>query len=189
MHKRYAFGLTLVATLALAAACGSTTPTTETPVGDMSATAAPVAGDMPVPVETAAPTAVPTAPPVASTMPSATPAAVPTAWRDAITKDQQMAFMKTNIAPTMAKVFQENDAKKYASFSCVTCHGPKYQNPHEFLPTLTMKAGKFVGKPAIIKFMMEKVVPAMAPAMGEKPFDPATKTGFGCGGCHTVEMK
>ena len=188
MHKRYAFGLTLVASLALAAACGSTTPTSETPGGDMSATAAPVATDM-APVETAAPTAIPTAAPVASATPSATPAAVPATWKDAATKDQQMAFMKTNIAPTMGKVFQENDPKKYASFSCVTCHGAKYQNPHEFLPKLTMKGGKFSGKPATIKFMMEKVVPAMAPAMGEKPFDPATKSGFGCGGCHTVEVK
>jgi hypothetical protein len=41
-------------------------------------------------------------------------------------------------------------------------------------------------KPAIMKFMGEQVVPAMATAMGEPPFDPATHKGFGCGGCHAV---
>jgi hypothetical protein len=35
--------------------------------------------------------------------------------------------------------------------------------------------------------MSEKVVPDMAAALGEKPFDPATNTGFGCGGCHEVK--
>lgn len=34
--------------------------------------------------------------------------------------------------------------------------------------------------------MSEHVTPAMASAMGEKPCDPATHEGFGCGGCHKV---
>jgi len=25
--------------------------------------------------------------------------------------------------------------------------------------------------------------------MGLKPYDPATHEGFGCGGCHTIDMK
>jgi len=89
----------------------------------------------------------------------------------------------------MAKVFQTQDAKRYAEFGCKTCHGPKYQAPKDFLPKLTMKGGKFAGKPEVLKFMGEKVVPEMAAAMGEKPYDPATKEGFGCGGCHTIEVK
>ncbi len=189
MQTRTLFGLGLIAAMAVAAACGSSTPTTETPVAESSA---PMAS-----AEVPAMTAVPTAEPVASAVPtavptasaSAAPPAVPATWKEATTKDQQMAYMKTNIVPAMAKVFQDKDAKKYASFGCVTCHGPKYQAPKDFLPKLTMKGGKFSGKADTIKFMMEKVVPAMAPAMGEKPFDPATKTGFGCAGCHTVDMK
>lgn len=35
--------------------------------------------------------------------------------------------------------------------------------------------------------MAEVVVPAMAEAMGETPFDPATGEGFGCAGCHGVD--
>ena len=51
------------------------------------------------------------------------------------------------------------------------------------------KITSFEKKPEISKFMAEQVVPHMATAMGMKPFDPATKEGFGCGGCHTVNMK
>ena len=29
----------------------------------------------------------------------------------------------------------------------------------------------------------------MAPAMGQQPDDMKTNTGFGCKGCHTVDMK
>ena len=55
-----------------------------------------------------------------------------------------------------------------------------------------MKDGKitaFAEKSEVANFMATKVVPAMAAAMGEKPYDPATHQGFGCAGCHTVEMK
>ena len=109
-----------------------------------------------------------------------------------MTKDQQAAFMKQNIMPAMSKVFQEHDAKKYGDFSCKTCHGPNYQNPKEFLPHLTFKGGKitaFADKPAISKWMVEKVSPDMAKAMGLPHYDPKTKQGFGCAGCHTVDMK
>ena len=34
-------------------------------------------------------------------------------------------------------------------------------------------------KPDVVKFMSEKVVPDMAAAMGDQPFDPKTHKGFG----------
>jgi hypothetical protein len=92
----------------------------------------------------------------------------------------------------MAKTFQAYDAKKYGEFGCKTCHGPNKQEPKSFLPKLTFQGGKFTSeadKPAVTKFMMQHVVGDMAKAMGLPPFDPATHQGFGCGGCHTVEMK
>lgn len=135
-------------------------------------------------------------PPPASPPPggssSASPAALPSAWQAGMTKDQQMAFMKERVVPPLAKVFQAHDAKEFASFGCVTCHGPKYQEPKDFLPRLTMKDGKitsFAEKPAVSQFMAEKVVPAMAAAMGLPPYDPATHKGFGCAGCHAIDAK
>jgi hypothetical protein len=47
----------------------------------------------------------------------------------------------------------------------------------------------FADKPEMAKFMVSSVAPEMAQAMGMKPFDPQTHQGFGCGGCHTIEMK
>ena len=38
------------------------------------------------------------------------------------------------------------------------------------------------------KFMGEKVSPQMAALFGKKPYDPATNEGFGCGGCHKINM-
>jgi len=109
-----------------------------------------------------------------------------------MSKDAAAAFMKKNVVPDMEPVFKGQDAKRYAKFGCKTCHGPAFKVPKDFLPKLTFKDGKitsFADKPEMSKFMAEKVVPAMATAMGMKPFDPATHEGFGCGGCHTVKMK
>ena len=99
--------------------------------------------------------------------------------------------MKTVVQPEMGKVFQEYDGKRYGDFGCATCHGPKKQDPHMALPPLVLSGDGFqkltAAKPAIMKFMTEKVAPAMAASMRQKPFDPATHTGFGCGGCHKVQ--
>jgi cytochrome c551/c552 len=120
------------------------------------------------------------------------PAAAPAVWKDDMPKEQKMAFMKAKVAPNMGKVFQAQDSAHYANFGCTTCHGPKFQDPKDFLPKLTLKDGKitaFAEKPAVAKFMAEKVVPEMASTLGKPPFDPATGKGFGCMGCHTVDKK
>ena len=142
-------------------------------------------------------TTAPTASASASAAPSTSASAAPTAsaeggWSDSMSKDQQAAYMKAKVVPAMGPVFKEHDGKKYAEFGCKTCHGPAYKVPKDFLPHLTFKDGKIkeaAEKPEMAKFMMEKVTPAMVTAMGAKPFDPQTHTGFGCGGCHVVEMK
>ncbi len=107
------------------------------------------------------------------------------------TKDKA-AFMKTKVMPAMTKVFQDYDAKEYAGFSCKTCHGKEMKpKPVMALPELNMKGGKMVEaekKPELAKFMHDKVVPAMAELFGKQPYDPKTNEGFGCGGCHKVNM-
>lgn len=109
-----------------------------------------------------------------------------------MSKDQQIAIMKQRVMPAMSKVFKEHDATKYAEFSCKTCHGPGpgLPEPREVLPHLTLKDGEltaFQEKPEIAKWMAEKVSPAMAEAMGMKPYDPKTHEGFGCGNCHAID--
>jgi hypothetical protein len=162
----------------------------------------PAAPATPPPAPAEVPSAAPAAPPAADTSAAAPaapaePAPAPAApsgpvWSNDMTKEQKVAFMKANVVPHMEPVFQAQDAKRYKEFSCKTCHGPKFALPKDFLPKLTFKDGAitaFKTKPEMAKFMEEKVTPAMADAMGMKPFDPATKQGFGCMGCHTVNMK
>lgn len=150
------------------AACGGSTPPADAPKPGPTEATKP--GDVPKPGDPA------TGEPKAD------------AWSDGFTKEQKVAFMKTHVSPRMAKVFQAGDAKRHAEFGCKTCHGAG-KAPQEHLPKLTMKDGKltcFAEKPDVSKFMAEKVVPEMAAAMGQKPYDPATHQGFGCGGCHAI---
>jgi hypothetical protein len=169
--------LTLVgSSLAIFAACGGGTPAATAPTTTPSASASAV--------ESAAPVASASAAPAEVVAPAAP-------WSDAWSLDQKVAFMKAAVMPKLGPIFQAVDAKKYADFGCKTCHGPDKKEPKAFLPHLTFKNGKltcFAEKPEVSKFMMEKVSPAMADALGEPHYDPKTQKGFGCGGCHTIDM-
>lgn len=189
---RALFASALVVVSFAFAACGGGEKPPVTPAPETSAT--PAASSAAAPVESAAPTA--SAEASASAAPAASSAvAVPSAWSKDLSKEQKVAFMKAVVVPKMEKVFKDHDAKDFAEFGCGTCHGKPPKDPHEALPKLTMKGGKITAfadkdkkKAAEAKWMAEKVVPAMAEAMGQKPFDPKTKEGFGCMGCHTVDM-
>jgi cytochrome c553 len=117
---------------------------------------------------------------------------MPAIWSNDAPKEQKVAFMKTHVVPSMKPVFQAADATRYAEFGCKTCHGAGFKAPRDHLPKLTMKDGKltaFAEKPEIAKFMAESVAPKMAEAMGLPPFDMQTGKGFGCAGCHAIEVK
>ena len=116
--------------------------------------------------------------------------ALPKTWSDSMTKEQQVAFMSKNVVGSLGKTFKEHDGARYADFSCKTCHGPNRQDPHAFLPHLKLDGENitaFKTDPEIAKFMHEKVVPAMATAMGMPEYDMKTHQGFGCGGCHALD--
>lgn len=134
-------------------------------------------------------------PPAASEVPPAEPAPAPGAAAkpfDEMSRDEQIAFMKNVVVPTMKPLFQAHDEKAFAEFGCITCHGPgakegKFDMPTSALPVLDPKDGFAVHKtksPAMLTFMMEKVVPEMAKILNEPIYDPATHQGFGCAGCH-----
>ena len=113
-------------------------------------------------------------------------------WSDSLPTKDKANFMKKKVMPAMSKVFQDHDAKEYADFGCKTCHGPSMKpKPAEFLPVLHFKGGKMAEadtKPEMVKFMHDSVTPAMAQLFGKPPYDPATQQGFGCNGCHKIEM-
>ncbi|HEU4406684.1 MAG TPA: hypothetical protein VFS43_15565 [Polyangiaceae bacterium] len=174
MNRSFASSAVCTLAIALAAACGS------------SATPAPPPGALTPPAGSEGAPA-----PTASVGPAE--AAALEAWRDDMSKDQKVAFMKKHVVPRMSKVFEGQNGQRSGEFGCKTCHGAAFKNhPQDVLPKLTLRNGKitaFDEKPQVAKFMAEQVVPNMAAAMGMKPYDPATHQGFGCGGCHTVETK
>lgn len=172
---------------AAAFACGGSDPQppqtpSATPEASASATASSVASAEPAPKATeTAPAASASAPPPADAQPEF----------DSLPHDKKVEVMMSKVVPNVGKTFKEHDAKKFDKFGCATCHGAsKKEDPKKVLPKLTLSNGGFEklskAKPEVMKFMAEKVVPAMADALGEKPFDPATHKGFGCGGCHAV---
>jgi hypothetical protein len=157
----------LVAAAALLA-CGGSQPAATTPAGETAASG-----------ETAA-----EAP--------ASPAPGELVWSDSMPTKDKGVFMKQKVMPAMTKVFQAHDGKEFADFSCKTCHGPSMKpKPADFLPTLHFKGGKLVEaetEAEMVKFMHDSVTPTMADLFGKKPYDPATNEGFGCKGCHNIEM-
>jgi hypothetical protein len=172
------------------AACGGGQQTTDQPVE----TAAPTS-DMPEPpVTSTEPTAEPTATATAAPTATTPPPPEKKAWKD-MSFDERKKFMATEVMPAMAKTFQEFDAKEFAKFECVTCHGDAgkgdkatFKMPNPKLPTLDPKDNfkKHAKQQKMLDFMMQKVTPQMQQILGLAPFDPAAGTGFGCGNCHNM---
>jgi len=164
-RSTYCLALLLAATSLFA--CGGSQPAAETPAG-------------------------PGATPSAEAPAAEVPGGAELVWKDDMSTKDKAEFMKQKVLPAMTKTFQEYDGKKYEKFSCKTCHGKDMKpKPVDALPELHMKAGKLAEadtNPDMVKFMHEKVAPQMADIFGKKPYDPATNQGFGCGGCHKMNM-
>jgi hypothetical protein len=140
-------------------------------------------------------TATPPAAPGAPAAPSADAAAGGLVWKD-MKRDEREHYMKTVVVPTMKPLFAKWSPDEHGDTRCATCHGASakdktFKMPNPKLPRLpTDEAGwkeLEAKEPEAVKFMREVVVPTMAQMLGEKPYDPATKEGFGCFECHTAK--
>ncbi|MDB4980397.1 MAG: hypothetical protein JWM82_1149 [Myxococcales bacterium] len=122
------------------------------------------------------------------------------AWKDMSFKDQK-AYMKTAVVPKMKPIFQEFDAKKFAKFTCQTCHGEdgpdrKYKMPSNDIHALPNTKEGFEAMmkkeptwPKWTEFMAKKVEPAMGTLLNMPVFNPAkpVEGAFGCAKCHKLE--
>lgn len=186
--------------LATAAACSST-PTTEEPVATATATATDTATSTATATATATATETATASatttssataPASTSAPATSSAPAKKAWKD-LTHDEKMAVMRSDVMPQMSKKFQEFDAKEFGKFECATCHGKggqkaNFKMPNPELPKLNPE-NNFAAHKKDQKWLdfMFQITPQMAGILNAAPWDPATKTGFGCFSCHTMK--
>jgi hypothetical protein len=196
--------LAVIVAPAFAAACGGGQPEAAAPANATSASAsAPAAASAAPAAGSAAPGASEAPAASASASPSAAPAAAgpagapaPGDW-DKWSKDQKMAYMKSAVMPKMGGMLHDFDAKMFAEPRCTTCHGEgakkgDFKMPNAKLPKLPGTPEGFKElkdkKPKVVDFMID-VEKTVAGLIGEQPFDPQTKQGFGCFNCHTKKEK
>lgn len=102
-------------------------------------------------------------------------------------------YMAESVVPAMRALLQAYDAQRFAQVNCATCHGPNAREVHfhmpNSLPALPQPGGEqwngwMHRDPRMFQFMMQRVMPAQAQLLGMQPFNPQTRTGFGCFNCH-----
>jgi len=113
------------------------------------------------------------------------------AWAD-VPEDQRGRWMSEVVVPTMAPLFQEHDAERFADFGCATCHGEDarevgFEMPNGLAPLDPQQVGAmFQSEQPMAQFMVQTVWPQMTELLGEAPFDPETGEGFSCFNCHAT---
>ncbi len=113
----------------------------------------------------------------------------PQAW-SAMNADEKGAFMASDVIPKMGELFKPENP----DFGCATCHGANmadvgFKMPNTLAPLdpANMPFGSADGKTAkTAAWMKSDVTPRMAGLLGAPVYDPDTKQGFGCFGCHAM---
>lgn len=106
--------------------------------------------------------------------------------------EQRQLHMRTEILPRAAAVFRTWRPERFAEIDCTLCHGPEvesgnFQMPTAHLPKLSgelLLGPEFKKHPDTTRLKLDRLVPAMADALGLKSFNVITRRGFGCYSCH-----
>jgi hypothetical protein len=106
--------------------------------------------------------------------------------------DQRKEHMKTVVLPRAAELFHNWQPQRFDNVGCTLCHDQvttteNFHMPASHLPRLsgdwTLKP-EFQKYPETTKLKLDKLVPLMSEALGEKSFSIITHRGFGCYSCH-----
>jgi hypothetical protein len=105
--------------------------------------------------------------------------------------DQRIAFMKQKVMPAMKPIFQNHDAKDFASFSCKTCHGEQAKDGHFDMPNPKLPKLDFNDlsefKKEDLEWMGKEVMPTMGKILNLPLHSKDNPKGFGCLNCHTLK--
>jgi hypothetical protein len=111
---------------------------------------------------------------------------------DAMNIDQRKTHMENVVLPRAAELFRAWQPKRFDTVSCNLCHNLEevrddYRMPTRHLPRLsgdwTLRP-EFEKYPDTTQLKVDRLVPLMANALGEKSFSIITRRGFGCYSCH-----
>jgi len=110
----------------------------------------------------------------------------------AMNTEQRRTLMQTVVVPRAAEVFRAWQPERFATIDCRLCHGPRaeigiYDMPTDHLPRLSGKlllGPEFERYPQTTRLKLDRLVPVMAEALGQRPFSLITRSGFGCYSCH-----
>jgi hypothetical protein len=107
---------------------------------------------------------------------------------------EKQAYMVRVVLPRMTAIFQEHDAERYAGFDCATCHGADATARADAMPSPSLLPLHPTGSegqhetvrrhPEAVRFMFNRVLPAMQQLLGAEPFDATTGEGLTCYACH-----
>ena len=95
-------------------------------------------------------------------------------------------YMIGKVNPVMKEIFERYDLEEYEEFDCVDCHGEEMRELKFKMPAPSMYVvppegtpghrGMLATFPETVKFMQEKVTPAMGKLLGIEDFS--------CASCH-----
>ena len=106
--------------------------------------------------------------------------------------EQRKAHMKSVVLPQAAELFGAWRPDRFATVNCSLCHGPgakagNFQMPTAHLPRLSgelLLGPEFAKHPDTTHLKLDRLVPMMSDALGQKSFSLITRRGFGCYSCH-----
>lgn len=119
------------------------------------------------------------------------PAGTRLTWEE-MTAAQRREHMRQTVMPLAAGIFQAWRPECFAAIDCRLCHGLEadlgtYRMPTDHLPRLSgalLLGPEFASHPATTRLKLDRLVPAMAEALGVRTFSLVTRRGFGCYSCH-----